>query len=299
MDAGQRAVDDGQRAGMAATPRPRSLPSWMARAMSAAGSHPGSGSLSAPVITPEPKCWFADTNRQLVLPRGAAGRSGGPASAPEETRANTPGTCWFRSPPTSTWWGARGDESDSSRGAAEPRGSIGGEESEEREEEDVNSDEEDSDDEESEGDDELLDDGTAAVGSSSSKLWGPAQYPEGTKSAHACWDWANIQAAQAWSCPCPDRENCIGARRLRPEELLIHRKEYLTTLRSNKRDAARLLLAEHYNADTRACSRSFVVGRLNDCCAASRGLADGNSWSTWSRARADLRMEKPLHAGRR
>jgi hypothetical protein len=45
-------------------------------------------------------------------------------------------------------------------------------------------------------------------------------------------------------------------------------------------------------------SRSFVVGGLNDCCAASKGLADGLSFSQWSRARADLHQNRPRHAGR-
>ena len=284
---------------------PSSLPAWAARLVGARTPMSGSSETAASTTSR----WRFQSPSQMscaaaVAASAAVVQTSNSVSTGRDTNS---AACMFKCPPQlglpppapSPEHRDDDGESNSSWGAAEPRGSSGREESEEREQEDVNADEEESDDEESEGDDEPPDDGPRAVGSSSSKLWGPAQYPEGTKSAHAYWDWANIKAAQAWSCPCPDRVNCIGADRLKPEELLIHRKEYLTTLTSNKRDAARLLLADHYSADTRACSRSFVVGRLNDCCAASRGLADGNSWSTWSRARADLRLEKPLHAGRR
>ena len=130
-----------------------------------------------------------------------------------------------------------------------------------------------------------------------SKLWGPAQFPEGMRK-HALWDWSNIQAAQAWTCPCAGTRNCIGQERIRPEDLLVHRKNHQTSLKCNMRDTARASMASHYNKETKNISCSFVVGHLNDCCAASRGLADGYSWNTWSRARADLRGDKPLHAGR-
>jgi hypothetical protein len=133
--------------------------------------------------------------------------------------------------------------------------------------------------------------------SSSGKLWGMDQFPEGTK-GHALWDWQNILAAQAWSCPCTDRRSCIGQERLKPEALLIHRKEQRTSMTGNARDASRSQLAQHFSSATKSFSRSFVVGELNDCCAASRGLADGLSWATWSRARSDCRKQKPFHAGR-
>ena len=135
------------------------------------------------------------------------------------------------------------------------------------------------------------------VGASSGKLWGPHEYPEGMK-GHALWDWTNIQAAQLWECPCPDRPSCIGADRMRPEALLLHRKEVNTTMQMNRRDTARQKLKLHYSCTTKSFSRSFVVGELNDCCAASCGVADGMSWATWSRARTDLKKDRPLHAGR-
>lgn len=132
------------------------------------------------------------------------------------------------------------------------------------------------------------------------ELWTTDQFPEGNK-GHACWDFANIIAAQEWSCPCTDRRNCIGHERLKREALLIHRKEFQTAYAPHHgglRDCTRDLLAEHYCKHTKKFSRSFVVAGLNDCCAASRGLADGLSFVTWSRARADLRLDKPRHAGR-
>jgi hypothetical protein len=133
--------------------------------------------------------------------------------------------------------------------------------------------------------------------SSTGKLWSAKQFPEGTK-GHACWDWANIKAAQAWECPCTDRRNCIGAERIRPEDLLVHRKQRQTTATVNSRDAARLSLAEHFSSLTKSFSRSFVVGHLNDCCAASAGLANGHSWASWARSRSDCTKDRPLHAGR-
>lgn len=134
----------------------------------------------------------------------------------------------------------------------------------------------------------------------SGKLWTNRQFPEGYK-GHARWDLANITAAQAWSCPCKDRRNCIGEERISPIALAIHRKEFQTRLSSKQgdmRDSTRESLAQHYSAITGQFSRSFVVGELNDCCAASRGLADGLSWNTWSKARTDLRKNRPLHKGR-
>ena len=45
------------------------------------------------------------------------------------------------------------------------------------------------------------------------KLWTNGQFPEGVRPMSANWDMANLQAAQAWTCPCPDRANCIAADR--------------------------------------------------------------------------------------
>lgn len=141
---------------------------------------------------------------------------------------------------------------------------------------------------------------TKSVEQKNGKLWTRAQFPEGNK-GHCCWDWSNIQAAQKWKCPCVDRYSCIGIDRLKPEELLFHRKEFLTRVAGHeggRRDSTRIRLAAHYNQRTGCFSRSFVVGPLNDCCAASCGLADGLSWNTWARARTDLRKNRPMRSGR-
>ena len=55
--------------------------------------------------------------------------------------------------------------------------------------------------------------GSAGGTSGSGKLWSKAQFPEGTQGAQN-YEMANLMAAQQWSCPCPDRDNCIGQSRL-------------------------------------------------------------------------------------
>lgn len=131
----------------------------------------------------------------------------------------------------------------------------------------------------------------------SGKLWTAKQFPEGVF-RNACWSWANIKAAQAWSCPCRDRQNCIGSDRITPEDLLCHRKSFQQLVAPHEgglRESMRRRLAEHYSKASRTFTRSFVVGELNDCCAASRGLADGLPWITFARARTDLRKGRPSH----
>lgn len=86
---------------------------------------------------------------------------------------------------------------------------------------------------------------------------------------------------------------------MKPEALLIHRKEFLTTVIGCKRDAVRDEMAKHYSRDKGTMSRSFVVSVLNDCCAASKGLADGLAFVTWARARADLHKDGPRRAERK
>eukprot|EP00965_Chrysotila_dentata_P184811 6101616-Pleurochrysis_carterae.AAC.1 len=79
------------------------------------------------------------------------------------------------------------------------------------------------------------------------KLWTLQQFPEGTKGA-SNWDPENMDAAQAWSCPCPDRRNCIGAERINSQYLFEYRKTFLTTThrRGGMRDAMRTELEGHY-----------------------------------------------------
>ena len=55
---------------------------------------------------------------------------------------------------------------------------------------------------------------------------------------------------------------------------------------------------EHYDQESRSFTRSFVVGTLGDCCAASAGLAKGISFDTFSKSRADVTKGRPLHIGR-
>ena len=141
---------------------------------------------------------------------------------------------------------------------------------------------------------------TVKGSSSAGKLWSSAQFPEGTTGAQN-YDAANLKAAQDWSCPCPDRRNCIGQERL-PNifELYEHRKRFRTTAqtRGGLRDANRTELNQHYSSASKQFTRSFVVGPLGDCCAASAGLANGLSFATWASSRADVTKERPWHAGR-
>jgi hypothetical protein len=93
----------------------------------------------------------------------------------------------------------------------------------------------------------------------------------------------------------------LGAERgLTVLQLYEHRKKFLTTCANSggRRDAMRAQLAAHYSTTTKTFSRSFVVGPLNDCCAAAAGLANGVSFQTFANARADLRADKPLRSKR-
>ena len=138
------------------------------------------------------------------------------------------------------------------------------------------------------------------AGSSRGKLWTKAQFPEGTD-GHQNWDLANLQAAQEWACPCPDRHNCIGKDRMTTNHLYDHRKHFRTrVVKSNGglRDANRSDMQGHYAKGSRSFTRSFVVGPCGDCCAASAGLAKGLSFATWAASRADVTKNRPWHAGR-
>ena len=53
------------------------------------------------------------------------------------------------------------------------------------------------------------------------------------------------------------------------------------------------------DASSRSFTRSFVVGPLGDCCAASAGLAKGISFCTYANSRADVTLSRPWHSGRR
>ena len=130
------------------------------------------------------------------------------------------------------------------------------------------------------------------------KLWTNLQFPEGVKGA-SNYDFANLTAAQEWSCPCLDRD-CIGADRLKLAALYEHRKDFRTkaAAKGGLRDANRLEMQGHYDQQSGTFTRSFVVGPLGDCCAASAGLANGLSFDTWASSRADVTLQRPWHAGR-
>jgi hypothetical protein len=114
------------------------------------------------------------------------------------------------------------------------------------------------------------------------------------------YDMENLTAAQEWSCPCTDRTNCIGADRLNLIKLYEHRKRFQTTAagKGGLRDANRAEMQGHYDRSASRFTRSFAVGPLGDCCAASAGLANGLSFSTWADSRADVTLERAWHAGR-
>ena len=158
---------------------------------------------------------------------------------------------------------------------------------------------------ESESEDALDEQGEAdsapeASCSSNGKLWGRTEFPEGLKAA-SNYELANILAAQAWTCPCPDRVNCLGRDRVSLFELYEHRKNFQTkTAPANGglRDALRKELDQHLDRQTGKHARSFKVGGVVDCCAASAGLASGAAFATWSRSRADSRKDRPLRKGR-
>ena len=104
---------------------------------------------------------------------------------------------------------------------------------------------------------------------SSKKLWTNLQFPEGMNGARN-YDLANLQAAQEWSCPCPDRINCIGADRLTVLALYEHRKVFQTKAhaRGGKRDANRFDMQAHYDRSSRSFTRRCVP-RSEERCHAS------------------------------
>ena len=140
----------------------------------------------------------------------------------------------------------------------------------------------------------------AANATGAGKLWSKSQFPEGCTPIQACWDMENLRAAQAWTCPCADRVNCIGEDRLKTLELYDYRKKFQTTCANGggKRDATRKEMEQHADAAGNI-SRSFVVGPLNDCCVASAGLAKGISFGSFATARADMRKQRPMRIGRK
>ncbi|KAL1521156.1 hypothetical protein AB1Y20_022709 [Prymnesium parvum] len=138
----------------------------------------------------------------------------------------------------------------------------------------------------------------AAVGrESAGKLWSAAQFPEGIKGA-SCWDLENIAAAQAWECPCTDR-NCLSVERYpKANDLYDFRKTFQTSSRGLRDTFRKKYLQPAYSAMDHTFSRSVVIGGRNDNCIAAAGLAAGLSFGTFANARADTRRHRPYHDGR-
>eukprot|EP00965_Chrysotila_dentata_P057879 1918733-Pleurochrysis_carterae.AAC.1 len=83
-------------------------------------------------------------------------------------------------------------------------------------------------------------------------------------------------------------------------KLYEHRKrfqEVTSKQRGGCRDALRDLLEEHYSKENMRFSRSFVVGRKNDVCAAAFTFACGVSVTTFEQSRADCRQNRPRRRG--
>eukprot|EP00965_Chrysotila_dentata_P262409 6214561-Pleurochrysis_carterae.AAC.1 len=177
------------------------------------------------------------------------------------------------------------------------------EESEEEDGDEEMGEEEDIEEEEGEAANERGEDGEQDARqhhSGAGKLWTKAEFPEGMKGP-ANYDMMNLLAAMNWKCPCQDRGSCLSADRVTVVDLYEHRKAFRTeAVRSHGgfRDKFRVILQAHYSTEARSFSRSFVVGKKNDCCAAAAGLAAGLSFATFATARADCTLNRPLHGGR-
>eukprot|EP00965_Chrysotila_dentata_P214787 6188381-Pleurochrysis_carterae.AAC.1 len=83
---------------------------------------------------------------------------------------------------------------------------------------------------------------------------------------------SNILAAQEWRCQCSDRAvSCISSDRIGFFELYEYRKQFRTEGKSSGRgggyrDSFRRRIAEHFSQEEKSFSRSFVIGKRNDCC---------------------------------
>ena len=109
----------------------------------------------------------------------------------------------------------------------------------------------------------------------------------------------NLQAIQAWSCPCSDRISCIGPERVNLVELYEARRHFHRDVDNSRKDKARILMEAHYQRDRQRFSRSFVIGNRGDCCAPSAGLTWGMSFNNWATARALLRANADYAPARR
>ena len=128
------------------------------------------------------------------------------------------------------------------------------------------------------------------------KLWTRVQFPEGCKGA-SNWDLCNLAAAQAWRCPCTER-NCLSKDRYpKPDELYDYRKTFQTTSKG-LRDTFRDKVLEPVYSSENGTFGGVRIGKLNDNCIAAAGLAAGLSFGTFANARADVTKSRPHHQGR-
>ena len=238
----------------------------------------------------------ADSMRGMLAAAASIGTAAAAGLVAMRLRRNsTPGGS------SPSWQIGEGPQDRPAKSGAEPRPVFFGgiEDDEDDEDHDLESEAEDYDAECDASDEDEDNAGGNASTPRSVKLWSNAQFPEGVR-GQGNYDLANLEAAQTWSCPCADRRNCIGAERLKLTALYEHRKEFMTTStrKGGLRDANRTQLLNHYDRSTNKFTRSFVVGPLGDCCAASAGLANGISFATFANSRADVTKDRAWHAAR-
>lgn len=149
-------------------------------------------------------------------------------------------------------------------------------------------------DELSDNDDDLLSAGPM-IGR---RLWdNKAVYPAGVKK----WDnTANCEAALHYNCPCG--QQCLskvgGVVRLYEHRRQLRARIGLNHGSGQMRDILRAKLAEHYDVGLRSFSASFVVAGVSGICERAYAVAAGVSEATFVRARGDVTLNRPTHAGR-
>jgi len=140
--------------------------------------------------------------------------------------------------------------------------------------------------------------GTQRVdGRSGRRLWDKRLiFPSGVSN----WrDTANCAAALNFVCLC--NKPCL-ARVGDVIKLYEHRKSLRVEMGKQKsggmRDVLRQKLAAHYDSSSNTFQNSFVVGGVSGLCDRAFAVAAGVSEATFVRARADVTLVRPTHAGR-
>ena len=121
---------------------------------------------------------------------------------------------------------------------------------------------------------------------------------------HAWGNALNIEAACDYNCACGKR--CLRSVAAEPSQCLIElyrfrakfRKEAKASGSGGRRDTLRMRLERHFDAPSGAFSGSFRVACNGHVCLDAYLVACGCSVSTGERARADVTLERPTHAGR-